>query len=274
MPELPEVETVRRGLAPVLDGRTITHVALRREGLRKPFPAGLARKVNGKKVLSVDRRAKYLLVTLSGGSVLIIHLGMTGRLFVRPADHENNIHDHMELTLDNGAAIVFNDARRFGQVDLIDDDELDTYPAFKAMGPEPLEASFTPAMLAAELAGRKTSFKAALMDQRTVAGLGNIYVCEALFRSRIDPRRLAGTMSKAEAGRLVPAIREVLNEAIASGGSTLRDYVNARGAAGYFQHRFDVYDRDGKPCRNNAAHVIRRIVQNGRSTFYCPKCQK
>ncbi len=274
MPELPEVETVRRGLAPVLTGRVITRLALRRADMRRPFPTGLARAVEGRRVLSVDRRGKYLLIRLEGGPIMIVHLGMTGRLFVRPPDHVENRHDHLQMTLDDGCEIVFNDARRFGQVDLASEETLAEYPAFKSLGPEPLDEAFTPLVLKAALMKRKTSFKAALMDQKVVAGLGNIYVCEALFAARIDPARLACTVTGAEAKRLGAAIGEVLTAALASGGSTLRDYVNAKGAAGYFQHRFAVYGREGKPCPRLSSHRIARMVQGGRSTFHCPKCQR
>ena len=274
MPELPEVETVRRGIAPVLTGRRIDRLEMRRPDLRRAMPTGLAGAVQGRRIVSVDRRAKYLLVRLDDGQVLIVHLGMTGRLFVPSPDRAVNVHDHVMLHLDDGTEIVFNDARRFGQVDLVSDEAaLEFYAPLAALGPEPLDDAFDGPTLYRALKDRKPSLKALLMDQRVVAGLGNIYVCEALFRARLDPARAGSSVTRGEAGRLAAAIKAVLNAAIESGGSTLRDYVNAAGAAGYFQHRFDVYDRDGEPCRVDPAHKIARIVQGGRSTFYCPSCQ-
>ncbi len=274
MPELPEVETVRCGLAPFLTGRRIARLTMRRPDLRRAMPADLPEAVQGRTVKTLDRRAKYLLARLDDGQTLVLHLGMTGRLFIPAPDRAVNIHDHVTLDLDDGTHIVFNDARRFGQVDLIRTPaELAVYPALALLGPEPLAPGMDGGVLHGAFADRRVPLKSLLMDQRVVAGLGNIYVCEALFRARLDPKRAGSNVTRAEADRLAKSIKAVLLEAIASGGSTLRDYVNAAGAAGYFQHRFDVYDRVGKPCPADPSHTITRISQAGRSTFYCPQCQ-
>jgi formamidopyrimidine-DNA glycosylase len=272
MPELPEVETVMRGLKPALEGLTINKVELRRSGLRAPFPKDFAVRLSGQRVLALGRRAKYILADISGGETLVIHLGMSGKMGVFPTRPVLDKHDHVVLTTD-AATIVFNDPRRFGLMTLVETARLDADPLFAGLGPEPLDTRFGAKVLAAALAGKKTPMKAALLDQSVVAGLGNIYVSEALFRAGISPKRRAGTVTDTAA--LVRAIKAVLNEAIRAGGSTLRDYRRADGSPGYFQHRFKVYGREGEPCpRKGCGGTIRRIVQSGRSTFYCPKCQK
>jgi formamidopyrimidine-DNA glycosylase len=280
MPELPEVETVARGLARTLEGRRIVAVRQNRAGLRVPFPADLVIRLTDRRVVHIGRRAKYLLLTLDDGQVLIIHLGMSGRFMIRhdPAA-PTLVHDHLMLTADDGLVYVLNDPRRFGLVALADRDTLDRHPLFADIGPEPLGNAFDGATLAEALAGKNTPIKSALLDQHTVAGLGNIYVCEALFHSGISPRRLAKTISQAKIERLVVAIRQVLNDALASGGSSLRNFLHHDGELGYFQHRFAVYDREGKPCPGCDCDVaktggIDRIVQAGRSTFYCPRRQR
>jgi formamidopyrimidine-DNA glycosylase len=289
MPELPEVETVCRGLAHRMEGRVLAHLDLRRPDLRFPMPAGLAARVEGRRIRRVARRAKYILLYLEDGGVMIAHLGMAGRMVIvgggasgtaaaaaaaRPADP----HDHVVFTMDDGTEIRFNDARRFGMLDYVPDaDELERYRLFADLGPEPLGNEFNGPALAAKLAGRQTSIKAALLDQKVVAGLGNIYVSESLFWAGLSPRRLAATVAGARAERLAAAIKDVLNRAIAAGGSSLRDYVQASGELGYFQHQWAVYGREGEPCRGchcGGAPGIRRIVQAGRSTFYCPKRQR
>jgi formamidopyrimidine-DNA glycosylase len=287
MPELPEVETVRRGLAPVLTGQWIAGVTLARPDLRFPFPERFAPRLSGAMVEAVGRRGKYLLAVLSTGETLIVHLGMTGRLTVvgdRGADllgayvydtGADPRHDHVEFRLGNGVRVVFNDPRRFGYMDLVPSAALDACAHFAGMGPEPLSDAFDAEALARALAGRRTPLKAALLDQAVVAGLGNIYVCEALHRSGLSPRRQARTVSAARAGRLAVAIREVLLEAVAVGGSTLRDFASADGAAGQFQETFRVYGREGALCpAPGCGTVVRRIVQSGRSTFYCGRCQR
>ena len=275
MPELPEVETVRRGLAPVLVGRRIARLTMNRPDLRRPMPPGLAAAVRSRRVEALDRRAKYLLARLDDGQILIVHLGMTGRLFVPQPARAANVHDHVTIDLDDGNHIVFNDARRFGQIDLVATQAgLEAYAPLASLGPEPLEVAFDGGVLHDAFGKRRAPLKSLLMDQRVVAGLGNIYVCEGLFRAGLDPGRSGRDVTREEADRLAASIKAVLNEAIASGGSTLRDYVNASGAAGYFQHRFDVYDRGGKPCPADASHTIQRVSQAGRSTFYCPLCQR
>jgi len=286
MPELPEVETVRRGLESVLAGATLTRVRQNRPDLRFPFPDRFVARLDGAVVQTLQRRAKYLLFPLSTGETWVTHLGMTGRftldgtqigVFEEPAPIAGK-HEHMSLCAVTGDAttrIGFADARRFGFMGLIPTDAIETHPWFAAMGPEPLGNAFSADHLEQALKGRKSAIKIMLLDQRIVAGLGNIYVCEALFRARISPRVAAGSVSRARLDRLVPAIRDVLNEAIVAGGSTLRDFANAEGGQGYFQHRFDVYGREGQPCRTDDRHpVIRRLVQGGRSTFYCPACQR
>jgi formamidopyrimidine-DNA glycosylase len=273
MPELPEVETVRRGLAPHLEGATLAKVEQRRPDLRFPLPKNFVKRLTGAKVERLERRAKYLRAELDTGETLVIHLGMTGRFLVegpqperpgrfhRGAD-EDPKHTHVVFETDRGARIAFNDARRFGFMDLIPTGELETHPWFAGLGPEPLGNGFDDKGLAQAFKGR-----------RIVAGLGNIYVCEALHRARIDPRRPAGAVKPKEIARLVAAVRAVLEEAIKAGGSTLRDYRNADGDLGYFQHSFEVYGREGEPCPGDGCGVVERIVQGGRSTFFCPACQ-
>jgi formamidopyrimidine-DNA glycosylase len=288
MPELPEVETVRRGLAPAMEGARFTKVEVRRGDLRWPLPKGFAEKLRGKTVEGLGRRAKYLLADLSSGDVLMMHLGMSGsfRLGKDSAPgkyyHErskSSAHDHVVFHMSNGATVTFNDPRRFGSMKLVARAKLDQEPLLRALGPEPLGNEFDAAMLAQACAGKKTSLKAALSDQRVVAGLGNIYVCEALFRAGLSPKRRASTIAdrdgkpNARAESLVVAIKAVLADAIDAGGSSLRDHRRADGSLGDFQHNFRVYDREGQPCPG-CRGKIKRIVQVGRSTFYCPSCQK
>jgi len=278
MPELPEVETVCRGLALHMDGRRVAALALNRPDLRVPLPKDLRRRVEGRRILRVVRRAKYILVHLEDGGVLIAHLGMSGRMVVAasgapplPVDK----HDHVVFTLDDGATIRFNDARRFGLIDFADERDLPRHKLFAGLGPEPLGNEFSGPVLAASLAGKKTPIKAALLDQGVVAGLGNIYVSESLYWAGVSPRRLAATIRGERAERLVTAIREVLNRAIAAGGSSLRNYVQASGELGYFQHEWAVYGRESEACPGcDCSAGVRRIVQAGRSTFYCAKRQR
>lgn len=282
MPELPEVETVRRGLEPVMSGRRIERAEVNREGLRWPFPRGMAQRLTGAQVLGLRRRSKYILADLSTGETALIHLGMSGRMLIsgvtlgafhhdHPAPQK---HDHVVLHMEGGARITFNDARRFGAMDLMPTATAETHPLLAALGPEPLGNSFDEAYLTARLKGRATPIKAALLDQHLVAGLGNIYVCEVLFRAGISPKRQAGRISAQRVAALVPIIRQVLSEAIEAGGSSLRDYRQADGELGYFQHVFQVYDREGAAClRPGCTGEIARIVQSGRSSFYCPHCQ-
>lgn len=274
MPELPEVETVRRGLEPVMTGQRIAHADIRREGLRWPFPANMAGRLVGQRVERLRRRAKYILVDLNGGETLIIHLGMSGRMLI--SDGAELIkHDHVVLDMENGVRITFNDPRRFGMMDLCTTEKLDEYRLFVDMGPEPLGNSFDAEYLKAKLKGRKLPIKSALLDQKTVVGLGNIYVCEALWRAKIAPTLLAGKITARKLQELAPTIRDILSEAIDAGGSSLKDYRQADGELGYFQHSFAVYGREGEPCKTEGCgRNITRIIQSGRSTFYCPKCQK
>jgi formamidopyrimidine-DNA glycosylase len=287
MPELPEVETVRRGLAPVLEGAILTRVEARRPNLRFPFPDRFCDRLKGTRVEHLDRRAKYLVAHLNSGEALIMHLGMSGRFSV-VGDHgvktfddyaydtgADPKHDHVVLHVDGGSQIIYNDPRRFGFMDIVPSSELETCKHFAAMGPEPLGNSFHAKVLIKAFEGKKSPIKAALLDQNTVAGLGNIYVCEALFRSGINPMRLAGNLKRAQIERLTTQIRSVLTDAIAAGGSTLRDFAATDGALGGFQERFDVYGREGEPCKCRAkAGIVTRVVQSGRSTFYCPACQR
>src|ERR1700754_1437443 len=288
MPELPEVETVRRGLAPVMEGARITKVEARRGDLRWPLPKDFVKRIEGHTVSGLGRRGKYLLADLSSGDVLVMHLGMSGSFHVlnggdaMPSGyyHERGklaAHDHIVFHMSNGAMIIFNDPRRFGMMKLVARDKLDEEPLLRAIGPEPLGNAFDAAMLAQACRGKKTSLKAALLDQRVVAGLGNIYVCEALHRALLSPRRRASTIAtrqglpNARAQMLVDAIKAVLADAIAAGGSSLRDHRRTTGEIGLFQHNFRVYDRDGQPCPTpRCTGTIRRIVQAGRSTYYCP----
>ncbi|MCB2134675.1 MAG: bifunctional DNA-formamidopyrimidine glycosylase/DNA-(apurinic or apyrimidinic site) lyase [Rhodobacteraceae bacterium] len=283
MPELPEVETVRRGLQPAMEGQVIAHAEVRRPDLRFPFPADMARRLTGARVDRLRRRSKYILADLSTGETLLIHLGMSGRMLVSGQmpggfHHEHPApakHDHVVLHMDGGARITFNDARRFGAMDLMKTAEADDHWLLRDIGPEPLGNAFDEDYLKARLEGRTAPIKSALLDQRLVAGLGNIYVCEVLFRAGIDPRRKARNISAIRVAGLVPIIRNVLNEAIESGGSSLRDYRQADGELGYFQHRFQVYDREGQPCATaGCGGTIARVGQSGRSTFFCPRCQR
>jgi formamidopyrimidine-DNA glycosylase len=268
MPELPEVETTVRGLERVLKGRRIARVEARRADLRHAFPQDLGQRLTGALVTSLGRRAKYGLIDTDRGDTMIFHLGMSGSWRIDHAQLEK--HDHLLLETDEGRRLALNDPRRFGSVDLVATDELDEWPAFKALGPEPFDLDARD--LQKRLRGRTAAIKLLLGDQRIVAGLGNIYVCEALYRARIHPKRAGGSISLERLKRLVPAIREVLDEAIAAGGSTLRDFASPDGELGYFSKDFAVYDRDGKPCA--CGGTVRRIVQGGRSTFYCPACQR
>lgn len=283
MPELPEVETVRRGLLPVMEGVIIATADVRRPDLRWPFPDRMAGRITGQRVLALRRRSKYILADLASGETLIIHLGMSGRILIsgerlggfhhgHPAPEK---HDHVILDMKNGARVTFNDARRFGAMDLSPTESVEGHWLLKDLGPEPLGNAFSEDYLAAAFAGRKMPMKAALLDQKIIAGLGNIYVCEALHRARISPHAKAGDLSRKRIARLVPVIRDVLQKAIDAGGSSLRDYRQTDGELGYFQHAFRAYDRAGAPCQTvDCNGKIKRIVQSGRSTFYCPRCQR
>ncbi|MEI7790242.1 MAG: bifunctional DNA-formamidopyrimidine glycosylase/DNA-(apurinic or apyrimidinic site) lyase [Alphaproteobacteria bacterium] len=289
MPELPEVETVRLGLVPVMEGFRLTDVETRRGDLRIPFPRDFAARMRGRKVTALRRRAKYLLADLDSGETLVIHLGMSGRMSVYAEGKQRRIgsyvydkapegagtgkHDHVVFETDAPARIIFNDHRRFGLMTLVDTKTIEQDKLFKDIGIEPLSGKFNTAYLAKALDGKKTPIKSALLDQRLIAGLGNIYVCETLFRARISPKRLAGSIKKDRLTPLVTAIKKVLKDAIAAGGSTLRDHAQATGDPGNFQHHFLVYGREGKPCKLGCNGTVKRIVQAGRSTFYCPKCQ-
>lgn len=293
MPELPEVETVRRGLVPHLEGATITRVEMRRADLRFPLPERFAARVAGKRIERLERRAKYLVAVLSDGAALVMHLGMTGRFtvskgrahtllgeYVFPSGSDAK-HDHVIFHLSDGTRVVYNDPRRFGFMVLMAEDERATHGLFRALGTEPLGDGLTADYLAARAAGRKVNLKAFLMDQRNIAGLGNIYVCEALHAAGLSPDRGARSLSDRRekatdrARRLVPAITSVLEKAISAGGSTLRDYRQADGSSGAFQESFAVYGREGEPClRPGCGGTIRRKVHSGRATFYCPKCQR
>ena len=279
MPELPEVETVMRGLAARLEGRTIVRARVNRPDLRWPMPAGLAARLTGAQVLSFRRRAKYILMRLSGGDSVLLHLGMSGRMLIGPnRPNQETLHEHVVLETDEGWRVGFVDPRRFGSIDLVRSDAEDEHRLLAGLGPEPLGESFSAKSLSAALEGKKTPIKSALLDQKNVAGLGNIYVCEALFRAKISPRRLAHTVTGARAARLVPEIKATLEEAIAAGGSSLRDYVQPDGELGYFQHAWKVYGRENEPCPGcpggAACAGVQRIVQAGRSTFYCPRVQR
>jgi formamidopyrimidine-DNA glycosylase len=278
MPELPEVETIRRGLAAVLEGRRIARVTVRRSDLRRPLPAGFAGRVEGRRITGIGRRAKYLLISLDDDTVLLAHLGMSGRMVIEngAATRAAHLtHAHVSFETDDGTIVRFSDPRRFGLMDLVPAAALDAHVLLAGLGPEPTGNEFDGALLAARLAGKRTPIKAALLDQRVVAGLGNIYVSESLYRSGISPKRLAKTVQGERAERLAGAIRAVLADAIAAGGSSLRDHVSATGELGYFQHRFEVYDREGQPCPGcDCGKGVRRIVQSGRSTFYCAARQR
>jgi formamidopyrimidine-DNA glycosylase len=293
MPELPEVETVRRGLAPIMEGARFVKVEARRSDLRWPLPADFVSRLEGQTVMGLGRRAKYLLADLSSGDVLLMHLGMSGSFRVKKAGEEKTpgdfhhersklaAHDHIVFHMSNGGVATFNDPRRFGCMKLFARTTMEQEPLLRALGPEPLGNEFDAAMLARACRGRKTSLKAALSDQRVVAGLGNIYVCEALHRARLSPKRQASTINDRKgnpndrAVLLAQAIRDVLADAIEAGGSSLRDHRQTDGELGYFQHSFRVYDREGAACPTRGCEgTVRRIVQSGRSTFYCPVCQK
>jgi formamidopyrimidine-DNA glycosylase len=279
MPELPEVETVRRGLVPKLVGRRIVRLIQRRRDLRVPLPKKFAERVEGRRVLGIDRRAKYLLLRLDDGHTLIAHLGMSGRMTLHDAasaaEHPFQRHDHVVLDTEEGWQVRFNDARRFGLMLLAADDEVPKHKLFKGLGPEPLDEAFDGASLAARLKGRRTPIKAALLDQKTLVGVGNIYACEALFLAGLSPRRSAHTVQGERAERLANAIKQVLLSSIDDGGSTLRDHVQPGGELGYFQTRFNVYDRQGAVCPTpGCGKLVRRMVQSGRSTFYCAGCQR
>jgi formamidopyrimidine-DNA glycosylase len=290
MPELPEVETVRLGLAPALEGRVLNQLRVRRPDLRVAFPESFAERMRGRRMVKLRRRAKYLLLDLEGAETLIMHMGMSGRFTIhgakartKPGRFHNRApddgsgegkHDHVVFETDEGTRIVYTDHRRFGLMLLAPAAEVESKLQSQGrLGPEPLDDIFTSEVLSMALKGKKTPIKSALLDQRVVAGLGNIYVCEALFRARISPKRLAKSVTGARGVLLVPSIKAVLREAIAAGGSSLRDYAKADGELGYFQHSFSVYDREGEPCPS-CATAIKRIVQSGRSSFYCPKCQR
>ncbi len=280
MPELPEVETVRRGLQPVLEGQRIAQALVRRDGLRWPFPQRMAERLTGTTVTGLTRRAKYLLASLDSGETLIVHLGMSGRMLVSGVGLSQFVHqlptpekhDHVVLEIETGACVTFNDARRFGMMDLVATECVHHHPLLAGLGPEPLGNDFNALVLATAFAGRKSPIKSALLDQTIVAGLGNIYVCEALWRAGINPLRLAGEVGPVDL--LVRVIREVLSEAIEAGGASLRDHRQTNGELGYFQHSFSVYGHEGRPCRTlGCSGIVGRIVQAGRSTFYCEKCQ-
>lgn len=283
MPELPEVETVMRGLAPVMTGAVIARADVNRPDLRWPFPERMAERLNGQRVQRLRRRSKYILADLESGESLLVHLGMSGRMLIsgdplgvfvhdHPAAQK---HDHVVFHMGNGARVTFNDPRRFGAMDLLETAQADAHKLIAVLGPEPLGNDFHEAVLIDAFQGRNSPVKSALLDQRIVAGLGNIYVCEALYRAGIHPARKAGRISKARIASLVPIIRQVLAEAIEAGGSTLRDFKQADGELGYFQHSFDVYGREGEPCNTSGCgHVIKRIVQSGRSSFFCGACQR
>ena len=283
MPELPEVETVRRGLLSVIEGQTIARADVNRPDLRWPFPKNMAQRLTGQTIIALRRRSKYILADLDGGETLLIHLGMSGRMLIsgdplgqfvhdHPAAEK---HDHVVLHMQNGARITFNDPRRFGAMDLLETATADSHKLLAVLGPEPLGNDFNEPYLVAAFKGKNTPVKSALLDQRIVAGLGNIYVCEALFRAGISPKRRAGQISAQRVSTLVPVIRQVLSDAIKAGGSSLRDFRQADGELGYFQHSFDVYGREGAPCRSaDCTGTIARLVQSGRSSFYCPQCQR
>ena len=270
MPELPEVETTVRGLAKVLEGRRLTSVTPRRADLRRAIPEDLGQRLTGARVTGLSRRAKYGLIATDRGDTLIFHLGMSGRWRIDPADIGK--HDHLLIETDDGHRLSLNDPRRFGSLDLVPTDEVPLWPPFVAIGPEPLGGAVTGKWLKERFAGRSAAVKLLLLDQRIVAGLGNIYVCEALFRARIDPRKAAGKVSRAKLDALAAAIPAVLEEAIAAGGSSLRDFAAPDGELGYFSKTFDVYGREGEPC--GCGGSVKRIVQGGRSTFFCPACQR
>ncbi|MDC0551735.1 bifunctional DNA-formamidopyrimidine glycosylase/DNA-(apurinic or apyrimidinic site) lyase [Amylibacter sp.] len=289
MPELPEVETVCKGLIPAMVGKKIRVANILRSGLRWPFPKNMDQRLTGVTVLNIRRRSKYILCDLDNDETLVIHLGMSGRMTISYPD--NNVkgvlgdfnfihtipakHDHVLLDMLDGTRISYNDARRFGSMDLIKTFALDDHKLFKTLGPEPLGNEFNSLYLSSKLSGKSAPIKSALLDQRIVSGLGNIYVCESLWRAGVSPKRLSGKVSRKKIDVLVPVIRDVLREAISAGGSSLKDHRQANGDLGYFQHSFAVYGREGKKCSSvNCSELVKRIVQSGRSSFYCAKCQK
>lgn len=283
MPELPEVETVRRGLEPVMTGHVIARADIRRPDLRWPFPDRMAERLTGKRVERLRRRSKYILVDLDSGETLIIHLGMSGRMLISGQmlgefHHDHPVpekHDHVVFDMDSGARVTFNDARRFGAMDLASTDKTESHWLLSGIGPEPLGNAFDEDYLISRLNGRNMPVKSALLDQRIVAGLGNIYVCEVLHRAGLSPKRKAGQIAAPRIRALVPIIRQVLEEAIEAGGSSLRDHRQTSGELGYFQHTFRAYDREGQPCQTpGCTGTITRIVQSGRSSFYCAQCQR
>ena len=272
MPELPEVETVCRGLLPVMEGSTITSVRQNRPNLRYPFPADFIAKLTNQKIRNITRRAKYIKIHLEEGGVLIIHLGMSGRMIIDQSDRPDAIHEHVVFNLDNGYNIRYNDPRRFGCMDITEESKVEKHKYFANLGPEPFSVEFNARYLLDKLKTKASPIKTALLDQTIVAGLGNIYVCEALFRTRVSPLRQSKLLIESEAKILISHIREILNRAIAAGGSTLRDHAQPDGKLGYFQHSFEVYGCEGQPCRI-CKNSISRITQAGRSTFYCSNCQ-
>ena len=281
MPELPEVETVRRGLSPVMEGKQVLALEVNRSDLRFPFPDGFASRVAGAKIMRLGRYAKFLAADLETGETIIMHLGMSGRFRIEGgtlgefhhATSDNPAHDHVVFRMEGGVSVTYNDPRRFGFMEMWPTAKFGEYPRLKDMGPEPLSNRFSAAYLNAALKGKVAPIKAALLDQKVVAGLGNIYVCEALFRAGISPRRKSSTIPGVRAERLAPAINAVIAEAIKAGGSSISDFSNASGELGYFQHRFQVYDREGQNCVV-CTQPIKRLVQSGRSSFYCGGCQK
>lgn len=279
MPELPEVETIRRGLVPVLTGRTLVRVELRRPDLRFPLPHGFARDLEGARITGIDRLGKYLLVRLSGGRIWLIHLGMSGRIRIGSGAEDGgaDVHDHVIAATDDGTRMVFRDPRRFGFMDLFAADAIACHPRLAGLGPDPLGSGFSAARLGEQLAAKTAAIKVVLMDQRVVAGMGNIYASESLFRARIAPRRAAGTVGRRELGRLARTIVAVFGDAIEAGGASVRDHRRPSGELGDFQSRFAVYGRTGAPCPacgSGGESGIRRIVLGGRATFYCPHCQR
>ena len=283
MPELPEVETVLRGLAPVIEGQKITTAAVNRPDLRWPFPENMAERLKGQSILQLRRRSKYILADLSSKETLLIHLGMSGRILISGDPlgryfHQNRArekHDHVVLDFSNKTRITFNDPRRFGTMDLFDTASESSNKFLAHLGPEPLGNQFDPKKFVKNIKKRRSPIKSVLLDQRIIAGLGNIYVCETLFRAGISPKKTVDKISLSRLKTLIPHLKDVLNEAIAAGGSTLRDFKHTNGEIGYFQHRFDVYGREGEPCsRHSCPGRVKRLVQSGRSSFYCPKCQK
>ena len=276
MPELPEVETVRRGLEVAMVGRRINQVVVRRSDLRRPLPENFSDMLTGRKITQLDRRAKYLLIHLDSGNVVLVHLGMSGRMVIEQGTKVEvpaRKHEHIAFSVGNGTVVRFSDPRRFGLMDLSNEEKLSNHPLLKSIGPEPLGEEFNASSLMANLKGRKTPIKTALLDQRIVAGLGNIYVCESLFMAGVSPRRITQNISTLRADRLVSAIKQVLRAAINAGGSTLRDHVTPTGEMGYFQYKFKVYGREGKACKT-CMKPVKRIVQAGRSTFFCASCQR